>query len=57
MIWVCLVVGLRDTSVAYRLQMDSDLTLDKAVKLTRQSKAVKMQHSVVRPSAQFPETL
>ena len=42
-----IVVGLRDTSVAQKLQMDPELTLDKAVTLARQSKAVKTQQSVV----------
>lgn len=44
-----IVVGLRDASVAQKLQMDPELTLDKAVTLARQSKAVKTQQSVVRP--------
>ena len=46
-----IVVGLRDASVAHKLQMDPELTLDKAVTLARQSEAVKTQQSVVRPPA------
>ena len=41
-------MGLRDASVAQKLQMDPELTLDKAVTLARQSEAVKTQQSVVR---------
>ena len=44
-----IVVGLRDASVAQKLQMDPELTLDEAVTLARQSEAVKTQQSVVRP--------
>ena len=46
-----IVVGLKDASVAQKLQMDHDLTLDKAVTLARQSEAVKTQQSIVRPPA------
>ena len=42
-----IVVGLRDASVAQKLQMDPELILDKAVTLARQSEAVKTQQSVV----------
>ena len=34
MIRDCIMVGLRNTSVAQKLQMDHELTLDKAVSLT-----------------------
>ena len=44
-----IVVGLRDASIVQKLQMDPELTLDKAVTLAKQSKAVKTQQSVVRP--------
>ena len=44
-----IVVGLRDTSIDQKLQMDPELTLDKAVTLARQSEAMKSQQSVVRP--------
>lgn len=46
-----IVVRLRDSSIAQKLQMDHKLTLEKAVSLARQSKAVKTQQSVVRPLA------
>ena len=46
-----IVVGLRDASVAQKLQMDHELTLDRAVSLARQSEAVKTQQSIVRPPA------
>ena len=39
-----LVVGIRDTALSERLQMDPDLTLDKAMKSIRQREAVKEQH-------------
>ena len=35
-----LVVGIRDESLSERLQMESDLTLEKAKKLIRQNEAV-----------------
>ncbi|KAK3098958.1 hypothetical protein FSP39_024697 [Pinctada imbricata] len=43
-----IVVGLRDRKLSEKLQMDEKLTLDKAVKLVRQSAAVKEQQVVVR---------
>ena len=46
-----IVVGLRDAAVAQKLQMDHELTLDKAVTLTRQSEPIKTQQSVIRPPA------
>ena len=39
-----LVVGIRDTALSERLQMDPNLTLDKAMKSIRQREAVKEQH-------------
>ena len=44
-----IVVGLRDTSAAQKLQTDSELTMDKTVTLARQSKAAKTQQFVVQP--------
>lgn len=35
-----LVVGIRDASLSEQLQMDTDLTLEKAKKLVRQKEAV-----------------
>ena len=43
-----IVVGLRDAKVAEKLQMDAELTFEKAVNQARQSEAVKKQQSVVR---------
>uniref|UniRef100_A0A1A8CXN4 Gypsy retrotransposon integrase-like protein 1 n=1 Tax=Nothobranchius kadleci TaxID=1051664 RepID=A0A1A8CXN4_NOTKA len=43
-----LVVGLRDISLAERLQMDKDLTLEKAVNQARQSEVIKKQQTDIR---------
>ena len=43
-----LVVGLKDTKLAERLQLDPELTLEKAVNQTRQSEAVKKQQVLLR---------
>lgn len=43
-----LVVGLQDASLSEKLQLDAELTLDKAVTRVRQDKAVKKQQSVLR---------
>lgn len=40
-----LVVGIRDAALSERLQMDVDLTLEKAKKIVRQKEAVREQHS------------
>ena len=45
----CLVVNLQDSKVSETLQLDPDLTLDKAVTTARQQEAVKQQE-VVRGS-------
>ena len=49
-----LVVGIRDGGLSQRLQMDSELTLAKAMKLVRQSEAVKQHNSQLQgnPSSQ-----
>ena len=44
MLWDGLVVDIRDSVLSQRLQMDPELTLAKAMKLVRQSEAVK-QHT------------
>ena len=49
-----LVVGLQDTSVSLKLQMDPELTLKKAIIAASQSETVKKQQSTVRPSEQPP---
>ena len=38
-----LVIGISDSKLLQRLQMDSELTLEKATKLVRQSEAVQAQ--------------
>ena len=43
-----IVVGIRDTALSERLQMDADLTLEKAKKSVRQKEAVKEQRSELR---------
>lgn len=43
-----LVVGLRNVNLSEKLQLDPDLTLEKAVAQARQSELVKKQQSVVR---------
>ncbi len=43
-----LVVGLRDTSLAERMQLDEDLTLEKAVNMARQSEVIKRQQTDLR---------
>ena len=47
-----LVVGLCDASLSERLQMDADLTLEKAISAARQSEAAKKQEAVVRAESQ-----
>ena len=43
-----IIVGLRDANLSMKLQMVSDLDLEKAVTIARQSEAVQQQQSVVR---------
>lgn len=45
-----LVVGLRDKNLSEKLQLDANLTLEKAVNTARQSEAVKGQQSVLHGS-------
>ncbi|UYV76787.1 hypothetical protein LAZ67_14002017, partial [Cordylochernes scorpioides] len=47
-----IVVGVRDKALSERMQLDSELTLEKAVKLVRQQEAVRQQQvDLQRPSA------
>ena len=48
-----LVVGIRDVSLSERLQMDSELTLEKAMKMVRQKEAVHQHNSQLQGN---PET-
>ena len=43
-----IVVGLKDSKLSEKLQMDPDLTLKKAVLLSRQSELVKKQQETIR---------
>jgi len=43
-----LVVGIRDSNLSERLQIDDALTLEKAKKLVRQREAVKEQQSFLK---------
>ena len=45
-----IVVGICDTSLAERLQMDAELTLDKAKKTVRQREAIRKQHGILQES-------
>ncbi|XP_033730104.1 uncharacterized protein K02A2.6-like [Pecten maximus] len=45
-----IVVGIRDSKLSEKLQLDATLTLEKAVAQVRQSEAVKKQQTVVRDS-------
>ena len=43
-----IIVGLRDATLSEKLQLDAELSLDKAVAQVRQAEAVKRQQSLVR---------
>ena len=43
-----IVVGIRDSRLSEKLQMESDLTLERAVTLVRQSESIKTQQPTVR---------
>ena len=47
-----IVAGIRDGAMAVKLQVDPDLTLERAIQITRQSKMVKSQQSTVRTQQQ-----
>ena len=47
-----LVVGIRDCKLAEQLQLDSELTLEKAVSKVRQSETVKQQRGPSRVGSQ-----
>ena len=49
-----LVVGLRDTNLSLKLQMDPKLTLKTAVTTASQGEMVRKQQSVIRPVDQPP---
>ena len=43
-----IVVGIRDSSLSQKLQMEADLTLEKATKMVRESEAIKKQQKTIR---------
>ena len=51
MIRDCIVVGIRDRKLSERLQLEADLTLEKAITTVRQSETVKKQQSTLRQDA------
>ena len=51
-----LVVGIRDTSLSERLQMDADLTLEKAKKTVRLKEAVTEQQQLLKGDTTLPDT-
>ena len=57
MIRDCLIVGIRDEAMSEHLQMESELTLDKAKKLIRQREAVQQQQSILKGSNETLETI
>ena len=48
-----IVVGICDSKLSEKLQLDPDLTLDKAVAQVRQAEAVKQQQPVIRGDATY----
>ena len=49
-----IVVGLRDSSLSEKLQLEADLTLEKAITSARQRESVKKQQKVVRAEESSP---
>ena len=45
----CLVVGIRDSSLSERLQLESELTLDRAKQLIHQRESVQCQQELLNP--------
>ena len=50
-----IVVGLRDTALSEKLQLDSKLTLEKAFTKARQAETVRQQQAVVQGDKRKPE--
>eukprot|EP00731_Ephydatia_muelleri_P038245 Em0690g2a len=50
-----IVVGIRDSALSQRLQLDPDLTLEKAMKVARQREAVQEQQEILREAADSKE--
>ncbi|CAK6972033.1 uncharacterized protein K02A2.6-like [Scomber scombrus] len=51
LIWDRIVVGLADTQLSERMQMEKDLDLDKAINMARQSEEVKKQQTILTSDA------
>ena len=51
-----IVVGIKDSELSEKLQMEATLTLEQAVTSARQSEAVKKQQKVVRGDQETPST-
>ena len=43
-----IIVDLRDSNISEKLQTDPELTIDKAITMTRRTEAVREQQAVVR---------
>ena len=52
-----IVVGIHDSRLSKKMQMEPDLTLKKAVSLARQSESVKIQQPTVRGVVQQETTI
>ena len=52
-----LVVGIRDSTLSERLQMDPDLMLDKAKKLIRKCEAVQEQQEILKNGEKSKPTM
>ena len=52
-----LVVGIKDQTLSECLQMEPDLTLDKAKKMVRQREAVKEQQVILKGSTEGEKSL
>ncbi|KAK7878780.1 hypothetical protein WMY93_030940 [Mugilogobius chulae] len=52
-----LVVGLKDSSLSERMQLDKDLTLTKAITMARQSEEIKRQQSDLRGEGSTSKTV
>ena len=52
-----IVIGIRDNAVAERLQIDPELTLDKAISIAHQNETLKKQQPMVRVQFKQHETV
>ena len=43
-----IVVGIRDATLAFKLQLDAELTLENALKAVREAETIKKQQSLMR---------